>query len=199
MAFDVGDDVTRPDRTTRSRATSTRTCATMGLTGDRTRSATRTLRLRARATAQWTINGKTWDDVVDSDYKYVAANPGLERRRDLGARRTTRGGWFHPVHIHLVDFKILNRNGKPPGARTSWAQGRRLRRRGRDGPRDHALRAPARQVHDALPQPGPRGPRHDGPVRGRHGGPDPIMADAARDLSQMGDIVPRVALSTGRQ
>ena len=24
-----------------------------------------------------------------------------------------------------------------------------------------------RQVHDALPQPGPRGPRHDGPVRGR--------------------------------
>src|SRR5262245_16797803 len=27
-------------------------------------------------------------------------------------------------------------------------------------------------VHDALPQPGPRGPRHDGPVRGdRSGGP----------------------------
>ncbi len=24
------------------------------------------------------------------------------------------GGWFHPVHIHLIDFKILNRNGKAP-------------------------------------------------------------------------------------
>ena len=23
------------------------------------------------------------------------------------------GGWFHPVHIHLVDFKMLTRNGKP--------------------------------------------------------------------------------------
>ena len=22
------------------------------------------------------------------------------------------GGWFHPVHIHLVDFKMLTRNGK---------------------------------------------------------------------------------------
>jgi Multicopper oxidase len=26
------------------------------------------------------------------------------------------GGWFHPIHIHLIDFKILNRNGKPPFA-----------------------------------------------------------------------------------
>ena len=24
------------------------------------------------------------------------------------------GGWFHPVHVHLIDFKILDRNGKPP-------------------------------------------------------------------------------------
>ena len=23
------------------------------------------------------------------------------------------GGWFHPVHIHLVDFKMLTRNGRP--------------------------------------------------------------------------------------
>ena len=21
------------------------------------------------------------------------------------------GGWFHPLHIHLVDFKVLSRNG----------------------------------------------------------------------------------------
>jgi hypothetical protein len=24
------------------------------------------------------------------------------------------GGWFHPTHIHLVDFKILSRNGQAP-------------------------------------------------------------------------------------
>ena len=24
------------------------------------------------------------------------------------------GGWFHPVHVHLVDFQILDRNGRPP-------------------------------------------------------------------------------------
>jgi FtsP/CotA-like multicopper oxidase with cupredoxin domain len=23
-------------------------------------------------------------------------------------------GWFHPVHIHLIDFKVLSRNGAPP-------------------------------------------------------------------------------------
>jgi FtsP/CotA-like multicopper oxidase with cupredoxin domain len=23
----------------------------------------------------------------------------------------TSGGWFHPVHIHLVDFQVLSRNG----------------------------------------------------------------------------------------
>jgi Multicopper oxidase len=23
------------------------------------------------------------------------------------------GGWFHPVHIHLVDFTMLTGNGKP--------------------------------------------------------------------------------------
>ena len=26
------------------------------------------------------------------------------------------GGWFHPMHVHLVDFKVLSRNGRPPFA-----------------------------------------------------------------------------------
>ena len=26
------------------------------------------------------------------------------------------GGWFHPVHVHLVDFQILSRNGSAPCA-----------------------------------------------------------------------------------
>src|SRR3712207_7016590 len=24
------------------------------------------------------------------------------------------GGWFHPLHVHLVDFQVLSRNGRPP-------------------------------------------------------------------------------------
>ncbi|WP_170219335.1 multicopper oxidase domain-containing protein [Nocardioides litoris] len=26
------------------------------------------------------------------------------------------GGWFHPVHIHFVDFRVLSRNGRPAAA-----------------------------------------------------------------------------------
>jgi spore coat protein A, manganese oxidase len=32
--------------------------------------------------------------------------------------QTSGGGWFHPVHIHLVDFKVISRTGgKAPGVR----------------------------------------------------------------------------------
>jgi len=24
------------------------------------------------------------------------------------------GGWIHPIHPHLVSFKVLDRNGSPP-------------------------------------------------------------------------------------
>src|SRR3712207_7218494 len=24
------------------------------------------------------------------------------------------GGWVHPIHSHLTDFKVLSRNGRPP-------------------------------------------------------------------------------------
>jgi spore coat protein A len=66
-----------------------------------------------RGGGQWTINGTTWDDVVNSDYKLVLANPGLNDV-EIWELRNPHGGWFHPVHIHLVDFKILDRNGQPP-------------------------------------------------------------------------------------
>ncbi len=43
----------------------------------------------------------------------MLADPESERRRDLGARNTS-GGWHHPAHVHFIDFKMLDRNGKPP-------------------------------------------------------------------------------------
>jgi spore coat protein A, manganese oxidase len=54
----------------------------------------------------------TWADVVISNYRNVVANPASG---DVQVWEITNksGGWFHPVHIHLVDFKILSRNGRP--------------------------------------------------------------------------------------
>jgi FtsP/CotA-like multicopper oxidase with cupredoxin domain len=66
-----------------------------------------------REHGQWTINGKTWDDVVRSGYEYVWANPDLDDV-EIWEFANLSGGWWHPVHIHLVDFRVLDRNGKPP-------------------------------------------------------------------------------------
>ena len=51
--------------------------------------------------------GMVWDP------NRVDANPGHD---DVEIWEFTNkgGGWFHPVHVHLVDFKILDRNGKAP-------------------------------------------------------------------------------------
>jgi FtsP/CotA-like multicopper oxidase with cupredoxin domain len=55
----------------------------------------------------------SWQNVVLSNYRDVVANPASG---DVQVWEITNksGGWFHPVHIHLVDFKILDRNGRAP-------------------------------------------------------------------------------------
>jgi FtsP/CotA-like multicopper oxidase with cupredoxin domain len=74
----------------------------------------RTIRVQ-RDLNTWTLNGKTWDDVITSGYKDVLANPDLGDT-EVWEIQNNSGGWFHPVHIHLVDFKILSRNGQAPFA-----------------------------------------------------------------------------------
>jgi spore coat protein A, manganese oxidase len=62
----------------------------------------------------WAINGKTWDrDRLDANPKlndveiWEFVNPG--------------SGWVHPVHPHLVRFRILDRNGiAPPCYQRGW-------------------------------------------------------------------------------
>jgi len=66
-----------------------------------------------RGGGQWTINGTTWDDVVNSGYQLVLAKPALNDV-EVWELKNGSGGWFHPIHIHLVDFKVLDRNGAPP-------------------------------------------------------------------------------------
>jgi len=78
----------------------------MGLTAA---SASKTRRFDfVRKNGGWTINGTTWADVVNSNYQKVLANPELNAV-EIWELRNPSGGWFHPIHLHLVDFKVLDR------------------------------------------------------------------------------------------
>ena len=87
--------------------------ATMDLTPAMAK-AKRELRVE-KANGVWKINGVTWDDVAASRFTKLFANPqpyDVEQWTIINAS----GGWFHPLHVHLVDAKIIARNtngGKP--------------------------------------------------------------------------------------
>ncbi|WP_336028519.1 multicopper oxidase family protein [Geodermatophilus sp. FMUSA9-8] len=77
---------------------------------------TATRRMRLERTGEpglWSINGKTWKDVEDGEYEplFARVDPGAVEIWEVENRS---GGWFHPLHIHLVDFQVLSRNGRPP-------------------------------------------------------------------------------------
>ena len=63
-----------------------------------------------RTNGHWTINGETWENVIASQYKHCMAEPAQDAV-EIWQLTNTSGGWFHPVHIHLVDFQVLSRNG----------------------------------------------------------------------------------------
>jgi spore coat protein A len=63
-----------------------------------------------RGGGQWTISEETWEEVIDSNYRHSIAQ--MERGKvEIWELTNNSGGWFHPVHIHLVDFQVLSRNG----------------------------------------------------------------------------------------
>ena len=112
MAFDVVGDAFDPSNNSVP-ATLTTVNPVMDLT-EAQAVRTRNFDFR-REGGQWTINGHTWEDVVDSNFDFVEAsiNSGDVEIWNL---QNLSGGWFHPAHIHLIDFKILDRNGNPPFA-----------------------------------------------------------------------------------
>jgi FtsP/CotA-like multicopper oxidase with cupredoxin domain len=63
-----------------------------------------------RKNGHWTVNGETWENVIESGYTHTSANPGVGDT-EIWELENSSGGWFHPVHIHLIDFKILSRSG----------------------------------------------------------------------------------------
>ena len=64
---------------------------------------------------QWTVNGVTWEEVEVTGFTKLFANPApftVEQWTFINKS----GGWFHPVHVHLISAKIIARNtngGKP--------------------------------------------------------------------------------------
>jgi spore coat protein A, manganese oxidase len=134
-----------------------------------------------RSSGEWTINGTTWADVVNSDYELCLANPDFEDV-EIWELQNESGGWFHPVHIHLVDFKILDRNGRPPlpyelGPKDTVyvGEGEKVRvlmrfehQRGKYMIHCHNL---VHEDHDMM-----------GQFRVGGGGDDPLDADPCRDM-----------------
>ncbi|KAH6691435.1 Cupredoxin [Plectosphaerella plurivora] len=59
-----------------------------------------------RQNGHWTINGVTWKDVNNR----VLAKP-ARGRVEVWELINTSGGWSHPIHVHLVDMKVLKRTG----------------------------------------------------------------------------------------
>jgi len=57
-----------------------------------------------RSNGHWTINGESW-----ATMKLAAEDVG-QNTWELWKFKTG-GGWFHPVHIHLIDFLMLKRDG----------------------------------------------------------------------------------------
>lgn len=65
-------------------------------------------------TNEFMINGHTWEDVVASGWNLFADDSGDPPRpgeAEIWRIENKSGGWFHPLHIHLVDFRILSRRG----------------------------------------------------------------------------------------
>ncbi|WP_104044932.1 multicopper oxidase family protein [Arthrobacter sp. ZGTC412] len=112
MAFDVTDEpVDTSGPAAKVMPTLLTSSTTMSL---KTSESVKTRRMRVKRDGDiWTFGGMTWDEVVESGYRKVLADPDLDDV-EIWEIENSSGGWFHPVHIHLVDFQILSRNGKAP-------------------------------------------------------------------------------------
>lgn len=67
----------------------------------------------ARTAGVWTINGVAFSDVEN---RILASVP--LGTVELWELTNQAQGWTHPIHIHLVDFKIVSRTGAATGATT---------------------------------------------------------------------------------
>ncbi|SDC02159.1 Multicopper oxidase with three cupredoxin domains (includes cell division protein FtsP and spore coat protein CotA) [Geodermatophilus telluris] len=73
---------------------------------------TRRLRFENRR-GEMAINGLTWTDVEASGFRQAIAEP-QRGTVEIWELENPSRRWFHPVHLHLVDFRVLDRDGRPP-------------------------------------------------------------------------------------
>jgi spore coat protein A, manganese oxidase len=59
-----------------------------------------------RSGGLWVINGVPWEE-------RKVATPRVNTT-ERWVFQNNSGGWFHPIHVHLVDFVITKRNGRAP-------------------------------------------------------------------------------------
>ena len=99
MRFDVTADATDPSSVP----------AVLPAAGEAVRpelsAATRTWEF-ARNGGQWTINHKPWD------INRIDARPRLGTT-EIWRFINRGGGWWHPIHVHLIEFQVLNRTRRP--------------------------------------------------------------------------------------
>lgn len=60
-----------------------------------------------RSNGQWLINNVGFADVAN---RILAKVP--RGKVEIWELENSSGGWTHPIHVHLVDFKVLTRNGR---------------------------------------------------------------------------------------
>lgn len=72
----------------------------------------RSMRIKRDDFNRWMVGGQTWEDVQASDYNLLIADPEHDAV-EIWEFDNDHDGWFHPIHIHMVDFRILSRNGQP--------------------------------------------------------------------------------------
>ncbi|CAG8977175.1 hypothetical protein HYALB_00003396 [Hymenoscyphus albidus] len=59
-----------------------------------------------RQNGEWRINGVGFEDIPNR----ILAKP-AQGRTERWRLTNKSGGWSHPIHIHLIDFKVLSRTG----------------------------------------------------------------------------------------
>src|SRR3712207_3118403 len=76
-------------------------------------------------TNEYLINGMSWHDIQDGNYNVFTDDSGTPPRPgdyEIWEIENKSGGWYHPLHIHLVDFQILTRRGGS-GRVENWEKG----------------------------------------------------------------------------
>jgi FtsP/CotA-like multicopper oxidase with cupredoxin domain len=75
-----------------------------------------------RSNGIWKINDEDWEDVEATNFQRVLGNP-QPYDVEIWDLVNKSGGWFHPLHIHLIDAKIIARNTTSDGKAHPWEGG----------------------------------------------------------------------------